>query len=131
MSESPISKIDCRLEVYLVPQEQLQDEKPQEVRSYTGKLIGDGVSPKYVLQESSDLADWIVVEGARIMNAVAREDWGFIRGTAHFRIYSDAIAVWNTLPWRLVAALGKMRMNIEVGFYLTQWPSSAEVPSPQ
>ena len=126
MSKAALSKIDCRLEAYLVPQEQLRDEKPQEIRSYSGKVIGNSTSPRYILQDSTDLADWIIVECLSIVKSVAKEERTFIRGTAHFRIYSDAVAAWNTIPWRLVAALGKIQMNIEVGFYLTDWPSSTD-----
>ena len=78
-------------------------------------------SPRFVLQNCAELYDWIAVECAAVAKTLSDDQKARLRGTVQFCIYSDAVAAWNTIPWRLVSVLGKCHLNVEFGFYSTDW----------
>jgi hypothetical protein len=114
------SRIDCRVVLVIAEQEVLENEPRNVAVAYNRDPILDCYSPKYVLQDSIELSDWIVVTLVNNTKHLTDEQKQRLRGRIEYHIYSNAAAAWMTVPWRLAAILGKLHLNVEFGFYATE-----------
>jgi hypothetical protein len=114
------SSIRCRLVLVIAEQAALENEPRNTTVWYEGDTILDCESPSYVLQDSVDLTDWIVVELANAVRPLTDDQKQRLRGRVEYRLYSNAAAAWMTVPWRLLPIVGKCHLYVEFGFYLTE-----------
>src|SRR5690349_6682222 len=90
------SEISCRLELRLVDPAVLLNEPRSIPVEHPGDLLGNLTSPQFTLQDSEGLSDWIVVELTAMVKPLSETDRKRLRGTVHYRVFSNAWGVWTT-----------------------------------